>query len=1017
MTKYKFLLTILTFIASLGVVNAGVEKTPYSWEITTINIFPEGWTHVIDKADFNGRQKTVEYSTKTQQFIGSFSYTALVAPSQSLADNDNSPSEYKTVNDYLISPQLKGDLTFYVKRFSAMDEAAHKISSVRLFPAVKNADGSFTVDTAHEIATNFNSEILPLMKNDSEYHKMEVNLGGEYKYVAFRFDYVNVANLTAESAIMPDVRKLKLNYVEFSSGYSNPFKEDATGKVTVKCILNVKNEGNVTLDKDDAQYYGMLAVMDDDDNYSQFVKGKLPTLAPGAVGNAEIEFVFDMPEDCEEDSSGKKVVRVDGFISLDGQTDHKQIGRYSPTSIKVIPYTGILEVKYDNKTYTPGTADKPTYIDFGCFQGSKSVEVNLNNTGAAPLIITGVSAPQGVAFANLSSLPLTIDAGATLTETIIINGGSNVEGPISLTFNGTGTNTINVRGIRVAEDVAFQDFENGEIPNSWFAFENGAGKWAIYNNPVSSDKNNKKCLRHNKSSNLSSITTGRIHFNGDEKLNFDLALMSTYSGSLAVRISSDRTNWTEIANSNSGLSFPSKTNTWKSYSIDVPEGDWYVDFYGGYLYIDNVYGGKESPAAVEVIPLSNSTGNTAMVNYPLEFISTFHNLGAPLTGYQVRLVADDEVVADMPGEEFASGTDKSFSLSYYPHSAGEKTMKLELVPAVGDVVSSSLLTVAVEEEAEERLLKVGKQTSAEEAVPLNLHYSNSKSEFVYSADKLGIGKCRISGMGYDFYTLKNYDAKITKTRIWMQNTSESDTGDSFTSTDEMVLVYEYDGNPTWKRGGTATEMLRMGFEFDVPFEYTGGNLRVVIESNADNYCDTGFACEASNSKILYSGSDNADLFHAATPSSANVMPVTYFSTEKTAVIVSGIVSSNDGVARSGAGIEGVEIKAMAKDSDLLYVTTTGADGSYSLPIIQNDKEFVITASHPDYKTPETQDVDFTNPIHHFLLESISTGIEVIEEQLSGEACYYDMNGVKVENPGPGVYVRIINGKAKKIMVN
>lgn len=51
-------------------------------------------------------------------------------------------------------------------------------------------------------------------------------------------------------------------------------------------------------------------------------------------------------------------------------------------------------------------------------------------------------------------------------------------------------------------------------------------------------------------------------------------------------------------------------------------------------------------------------------------------------------------------------------------------------------------------------------------------------------------------------------------------------------------------------------------------------------------------------------------------------------------------------------------------------------------------------------------------------EDTSVGVEGIAAE-NGEAMYFDLNGAKVnslENAVPGVYVRVANGKATKVLV-
>lgn len=50
------------------------------------------------------------------------------------------------------------------------------------------------------------------------------------------------------------------------------------------------------------------------------------------------------------------------------------------------------------------------------------------------------------------------------------------------------------------------------------------------------------------------------------------------------------------------------------------------------------------------------------------------------------------------------------------------------------------------------------------------------------------------------------------------------------------------------------------------------------------------------------------------------------------------------------------------------------------------------------------------------LDGTSTGVEGIESVEEGEAVYYNLQGVKVDNPEHGIYVKVVNGKASKVVL-
>ena len=54
-----------------------------------------------------------------------------------------------------------------------------------------------------------------------------------------------------------------------------------------------------------------------------------------------------------------------------------------------------------------------------------------------------------------------------------------------------------------------------------------------------------------------------------------------------------------------------------------------------------------------------------------------------------------------------------------------------------------------------------------------------------------------------------------------------------------------------------------------------------------------------------------------------------------------------------------------------------------------------------------------SPIHTFNL-AIPTSVQGIEAEGNGEVEYFNLQGVKVQNPEKGIYIRVQDGKAVKI---
>lgn len=131
-------------------------------------------------------------------------------------------------------------------------------------------------------------------------------------------------------------------------------------------------------------------------------------------------------------------------------------------------------------------------------------------------------------------------------------------------------------------------------------------------------------------------------------------------------------------------------------------------------------------------------------------------------------------------------------------------------------------------------VQVGDDNSAlsDFRIPAKLNSLYSKSEFIYKADELGLGgSSQISKIAFAYardrwsYSKPEIPANV---KIYLQNTTDGEVGSEITDVAEMTKVYE--GNLTYVGTGTPADPIWLEFEFDKPFQYTGGTLRVVYEN-------------------------------------------------------------------------------------------------------------------------------------------------------------------------------------------
>ena len=131
-------------------------------------------------------------------------------------------------------------------------------------------------------------------------------------------------------------------------------------------------------------------------------------------------------------------------------------------------------------------------------------------------------------------------------------------------------------------------------------------------------------------------------------------------------------------------------------------------------------------------------------------------------------------------------------------------------------------------------VQVGDDNSAlsDFRIPAKLNSLYSKSEMIYKSDDLNLGKnCQISKIAFAYAKDKWNHSKPeipANVKIYLQNTDATEVGSAITDVATMTKVY--DGKVTYVGTGTPTDPIWLNFEFEKPFEYTGGALRVVYEN-------------------------------------------------------------------------------------------------------------------------------------------------------------------------------------------
>lgn len=908
-------------------------------------------------------------------------------------NSSTSSYPYYPLYDYIISPQVKGDVSFYVKR-SSTSTSETSVPAMKVYRMTKKDDGTFACDTVADLLQSYVTEDFP--STTSEWAKKTVAVD-DFSYIGFRLMNCYIDEFSAPLAYIPVNKAISLGTPNYSEGYSYKINSTSDNKWKVGAYIPVTNNSNVPLvaaDEGPNYTISFVRVKSTSNPYTYAVLKTvpLPDLEIGETKNVYVEDVFNIEDDYDFNANYNCYrIRLDFVENFSGTSQNKSISSWA----EITPYESILGISYERYTsasnHQSQNVDVTKAVNFGAFRNERAIEFNFKNSGAAPLTFEKVTKPD---YVTLETLPQAIEPGETVAVKVIIGGeAGHKEGAVEFETNGIMTvDRIPFVADVVGEDEFFSDFETAEDFNQWYRPDNDS-KWNV-GDWTSTERNNSenfysieynfndKRLENTYQTPLQHIFTPKLAFNEGEEISF-YAAKKTNSGDdvkLVVRYSPDRVNWTELGtikvtnNENPDLQFSSGTSTtptstgqniMKHFAFAMPEGEYYVSLGAGYVLVDNFHGGKLVDVYYDIAPISAEAGKTRMVNNALDFSATFRNLfseAVPADDQVVSLYADGEVVASTEAKEIAGSGTVIYDLSYVPHKVGETELYAEI--AIGDcVVKSAVVSVNVLEESALEKNTVGNPENPGTNInlPFTPNYKNSKSEMIYTADMLaGLAGDEIRQISYLYYkTSADQTGEIT---IWMENTEDTEVV-GVTDTESLERVFNDSKYQIVANGGnnaaTATEMV---FTFDTPFKYTGNNIRIVFEKLGDDYKAATFITDKEMTSVLnYYANDTRSTYDNDKDTSvgnlkSSQMPVINFYTAMEVAEATGTVTSTEGGAVVGATVRATAVATEENpDVDVYYETTTDEAGEWSMQIFQSEYEYTLTVRALGYESYEGEE--------------------------------------------------------------
>ena len=961
--------------------------SPYTYNFeglstSSTDFAPAGWGHVVEGYDGYGDFYYVDYQLKESGGYGD-NGAYLYIGSQTIGDGS---WDQGTVADMLVTPPITGDASIYVKKNKSS-------GTITFYTCSYNASTKKYVRGAKYDVT------VPEL-SETEWTKVDIPGVAADTRIGICGDDVSIDEFAAASAVIELRKELQVSLVRLLSGATAD--ADAAGNITLKMNVKVKNNGDVAFNPGDENYSLSIIRKNtgsaaDTEVYNQPIA---VALQPGETSDfIELNAVIPVTESARSRFDVRE--NITGSSSYGGWVD---IYAYKPDF-------SVTTTSFD-------VISNGTLQDFGISQSSVDKEYNIRNTkGAAPLTISSITVPEGFTY--------TVKADKDATETLTTPFEMAAHGSVLLTVtmdasvlgsrsgdivvtpaDGQGTAiTLPVSGTIVDPSKLYVTFADGKFPagtyvegNSWTVdkYTNGDGNYSAVNSSVTP---------------MTKFVLPKIRLGEGESLTFTAAKRGS-SSKLNVYYSADRVNWTlaqsisedasDEANKFSADKYGSSYSyidvfKYKSFTPAIPAGDWYVAFEAGYSRIGSIVGGTVLAIPEhELLVSSVVMPEEGVVNHAYTASATIANVGtADIAEGELtaKLYFGETAMQTQALPALASGASTSVSFNVPLREAGTFATKIAVEGTATAEVSASLV---VAQEIPSGSKQVGTVTTTGTYVPARLNYKNSDSEIIYTQDVIGLADgTAIKGLTFKGY--KSAKELPLSLEVWMENTTDGAPDASAPhSTEGMTKVYSNPNIVLGSIGDSKNHMPIFDLDFSsTPFVYTGGNLRIIVQSRSTTYVSTNFEMDGNRKNMAIYRSSDSPLDEKDKYITAD-MPVVYLHIDKEATTLSGTVTANS------APVADAEVKIASGIVE--YSGTTDAEGKYTFPVYQDNLEYTMTVTKDGY-FEKTETVAFSG-------ESIVKDV-ALESAEGFKISSFNIPETGEVNTAYTATVKLLNGIAKE----
>ena len=986
MRKFTLLFTMLALSMGFSMARADVVS-PYTYNFeglstSSTDFAPAGWGHVVEGYDGSGDFYYVDYRLKESGGYGD-NGAYLYIGSQTIGDGF---WDQGTVADMLVTPPITGDASIYVKKNKSS-------GTITFYTCSYNASTKkYTKGSKYDVTVPELSE--------TEWTKVDIPGVAADTRIGICGDDVSIDEFAAASAVIELRKKLNVSLVKLMSGATAD--ADADGNITLKMNVKVKNNGDVAFNPGDENY--SLSIMRkntgsaaDTEVYTQPIA---VALQPGETSDfIELNAVIPVTESARSRFDVRE--NITGSSSYGGWVD---IYAYKPDF-------SVTTTSFD-------VISNGTLQDFGISQSSVDKEYNIRNTkGAAPLTINSITVPEGFTYsikdedvAETLTTPFVVRAHEKLLLTVTMDAsvlGSRSGDIVVTPADGQGTAiTLPVSGTIVDPSKLYVTFADGKFPagtyvegNSWTVdkYTNGDGNYSAVNSSITP---------------MTKFVLPKIHLGEGETLTFTAAKRSDNS-KLNVYYSADRVNWTLAQAISADASadadkfatdkYSGSSYTYidifkyKSFTPAIPAGDWYVAFEAGYSRVGSIVGGTVLAIPEHELLVSNVVmPEDGVVNHAYAASVTIANVGSADIAegeLTAKLYFGETAMQTQALPALASGASTSVSFNVPLREAGTFVTKIAVE---GTVTAEATANIVVAQETPSGSKQVGTVTATNTNVPAHLTYRNSDSEIIYTQDVIGLAEgTAIKGLTFKGY--KSSKELPLSLEVWMENTTDAAPDASAPhSTEGMTKVYSNPNIVLGTIGDSNNHMPIFDLDFSsTPFVYTGGNLRVIVQSRSTTYVSTNFEMDGNRKNMAIYRSSDSPLDEEDKYRTAD-MPVVYLHIDKEATSLSGTVTAN------GAPVADAEVKIASGIVE--YSGTTDAEGKYTFPVYQDNLEYTMTVTKDGY-FEKTETVAFN-------------GVSIVKDVALESAEGFKISSFNIPETGEvntayTATVKLLNGIAKE----